>query len=153
MLNLFKRNYEVLDHFDSMHTQLKEKISVSACIGDMVVNWDMPEQFILLSKNYCIGNIEWRRYRAYPNLGILSSDNHWSANAEIIKHRHSNSDEVIQSVHNIGFISLYDKDGNFEKEIILEEGCSFLIPANKIHSVRAGNKQWDMIVKFQNIKQ
>jgi SAM-dependent methyltransferase len=53
--------------------------------------------------------------------------------------------------HYYGFYS-YDDIINFEKEIILEEGCSFLIPANKIHSVRAGNKQWDMIVKFQNIK-
>jgi hypothetical protein len=152
MLSLFNRKYEVLEHFESIHTQLKEKISVSASIGDMVVNWEMPEQFITLSKSYCIGEIEWRRYRSYPNLGIMSSDNHWQSNAEIIKHRHSNSDETIQSVHNIGFISLYDSNGVFEKEIILEEGCSFTIPANKIHSVRSGNKQWDMIVKFQNVK-
>jgi hypothetical protein len=152
MLSLFKRKYDVLDQFDSIHTQLKEKVIVSGTFEDMIVSWEMPDQFIKLSKDYCKGVIEWRRYRAYPSLGILSSDNHWAPNAFIVKHKHSDSDEIIQSVHNVGFVTLYDDSGSYEKEVIIPEGCSFLIPANKIHSVRSGNKQWDMIVKFQNIK-
>lgn len=134
-----------------LNEEIKSRIKIRTKFNNITVDFNFPEQFVELTNVFCVGKIEWRRYRIDLVRGIFSADNKWAAGSKIAPHKHEDCNETIQSVHGEGVCTLYDTRGNIIKEVRIKEGDSYTIPAGLIHSVKCED-EWDLIVKFKKIK-
>ena len=136
--------------FNELESSIRNKFYVSSEIADIRVDWNLPENFIKLSDEYCTGDIKWRRYRVDMQNKKISADNHWKANSSIVKHKHVSSYEIITTINGSGYIVLYNNAGLEQRKVHLKEQESITIPPGKIHSAYC-EEEWDIVVNYKGV--